>query len=184
MGCAARRYRAPVDRRAGAARHRAPRRAPIPTPARSSGRCRRQRWVHRSPTVSGPCRISASDVPGAERTRAQGRRSGRADALPVPGTIPVRAVAAKEAKLALSPLHRVVSWRRALRWLGRVHSADPVRRALNSGLAWVLLSIALLAVLMSGVLVTIGRPALTVGIVVITAPLCLVCWWLNRRGSA
>jgi signal transduction histidine kinase/CheY-like chemotaxis protein len=71
-----------------------------------------------------------------------------------------------------------------MRWLGRVRSADPVRRSLNSGLAWVLLSIAVLAVLMSGVLVAIGRPPLTVGIVAITAPLCLVCWWLNRRGSA
>jgi signal transduction histidine kinase/ActR/RegA family two-component response regulator len=73
--------------------------------------------------------------------------------------------------------------RRGLAWLGAVDAADPVRRALNQGLAWVLLAIAALAVLMAVVLMAIGRPALPVVMAAATAPVCLVCWWINRRGS-
>jgi len=74
--------------------------------------------------------------------------------------------------------------RRAMAWLGAVEAADPVRRALNAGLAWVLLSIAALAILMAVVLAAIGRPATPVVVVLVTAPVCLLCWWINRRGSA
>ncbi len=73
--------------------------------------------------------------------------------------------------------------KRAARWFQHVDSADPVRRALNAGLSWVLLAIAVLAAIMGGVLIWIGRPPLTVGAALVTTPLCLVCWGLNRRGS-
>jgi signal transduction histidine kinase len=73
--------------------------------------------------------------------------------------------------------------RRACAWLGRVDAADPVRRALDGGLAWVLLTIAALALLFGGVLAAIGRPALPVAMALAAAPACVVCWWLNRRGS-
>ena len=69
------------------------------------------------------------------------------------------------------------------RWIQSVDSSDPVRRALNAGLAWVLLAIAMLAVVMGIVLLAIGRPATPVAVAFGIAPLCLVCWWLNRRGS-
>jgi PAS domain S-box-containing protein len=72
---------------------------------------------------------------------------------------------------------------RAARWIQHIDSTDRVRRALNAGLSWVLLAMAVLAATMGGLLVWIGRPALPVAVALITAPLCLVCWWLNRRGS-
>jgi len=72
---------------------------------------------------------------------------------------------------------------RALRCLGEVHSADPVRRSLNRGLAWVILAIALLAGLMAGVLAWIGRPPAIVAVAAATVPMCVLCWWLNRRGD-
>ena len=65
-----------------------------------------------------------------------------------------------------------------------MESADPVRRALNTGLAWVLLTFGALALLMSAVLLVIGRPPITVGVAFVTGPLCAVCWWLNRGGTA
>ena len=73
--------------------------------------------------------------------------------------------------------------KRAARWIQHVDSTDPVRRALNAGLSWVLLSIAVLAAIMGGLLIWIGRPPLPVGVAMATAPLCLVCWGFNRRGS-
>src|SRR5258706_1023375 len=74
--------------------------------------------------------------------------------------------------------------RRAAQCVQAVDSSDPVRRALNAGLAWVLLAMAALALAMGAVLLWVDRPALTVLAAFVTAPICLVCWWLNRRGSA
>jgi signal transduction histidine kinase/ActR/RegA family two-component response regulator len=73
--------------------------------------------------------------------------------------------------------------RQTFAWLGQVHAADPVRRALNAGFAWVLLTMALLAVLMGITLIAIGRPAFIAGTALATAPLCLLCWKVNRSGS-
>jgi PAS domain S-box-containing protein len=76
------------------------------------------------------------------------------------------------------------TWQRIARWVQHVNSPDPVRRALNAGLAWVLLAMAALGATMGGVLIWVGRPALPVCVALAVAPLCLVCWWLNRRGTA
>ncbi len=52
--------------------------------------------------------------------------------------------------------------RRVAQWVQAVDSSDPVRRALNAGLAWVLLAMAALALAMGAVLLWVDRPALTV----------------------
>ncbi|WP_161974750.1 hybrid sensor histidine kinase/response regulator [Piscinibacter terrae] len=83
-----------------------------------------------------------------------------------------------------SPSSMPSSWQRIARWVQHVDSLDPVRRALNAGLAWVLLAMAVLGLTMGGVLIWVGRPALPVCVALAIAPLCMVCWWLNRGGSA
>jgi signal transduction histidine kinase/ActR/RegA family two-component response regulator len=85
--------------------------------------------------------------------------------------------------MTLSLPRVLLPFSQALRQLGDVRSADPVRRSLNRGLAWVILTIALLAGLMAGVLAWIGRPPSVVMVAAVTVPLCALCWWLNRRGD-
>ena len=72
----------------------------------------------------------------------------------------------------------------AARWIQAVDSPDPVRKALNAGLAWVLLAMAALALSMGAVLVWVDRPMVTIMAAFTIAPVCLACWWLNRKGSS
>src|SRR5207245_5943976 len=72
---------------------------------------------------------------------------------------------------------------RAARWIQAVDSSDPVRRALNAALSWGWLTFAALRLTIGVMLVWADRPALPILVTLGTAPLCLLCWWVNRHGS-
>jgi PAS domain S-box-containing protein len=78
--------------------------------------------------------------------------------------------------------HALARARRAWEWLTWVNSQDPLRRALNSGLAAVIVVMAPLTVLIASVFLITGETAY-----VITAasvfPVYAIAWWLNRGGS-
>jgi signal transduction histidine kinase len=70
---------------------------------------------------------------------------------------------------------------RAWRWLTFVRADDPLRLALNRGFSYVITSMTLIAVLLGLVLLSLGEPAALV--LMITLPLFVLIWWINRRGT-